>query len=167
MKICPICKQTYTDDNLNFCLNDGGTLARYTDDDAPPTVMMNQARTTQQNWQNYESPNAWGNQPLQTHQSSPFQQNQPFGQLNYQTPNQTLPIVSLVLGILAIFLTCCWGGFPLGLAAVITGYIGLQNINSNSQQYGGRGLAIGGIAAGAVALLFGVGMIIFAILGNL
>ena len=26
MKKCTICNQTYTDDSLNFCLNDGGTL---------------------------------------------------------------------------------------------------------------------------------------------
>lgn len=165
MKICQTCKQTYTDDNLNFCLNDGGVLTNY--DDAPPTVAFNQARTTQPNWQNFEPVTPWQNQPLQTNQSSPLQPNQSSYPAQYQSPNQTLPTVSLVLGILAILLTCCWGGFPLGLAAVITGYIGLQNTNNNSQLYSGRGLAIGGMATGAVALLFGVGMIILAILGNL
>lgn len=166
MKICQTCKQTYTDDNLNFCLNDGGVLTNY-GDDAPPTVAFNQARTTQPNWQNLEPPTPWQNQPLQVNQTSPLQPNQSSYSAPHQSPKQTLPTVSLVLGILAILLTCCWGGVPLGLAAVITGYIGLQNTNNNPQIYGGRGLAIGGIAAGAVALLGGIGMIILMIVGNL
>ena len=28
MKICPTCKETYTDDGLNFCLADGATLLK-------------------------------------------------------------------------------------------------------------------------------------------
>src|SRR3712207_6674071 len=27
MKQCPVCKSTYTDDSLSFCLNDGAALA--------------------------------------------------------------------------------------------------------------------------------------------
>ena len=36
--------------------------------------------------------------------------------------DQTLPTISLILGILSIVLSCCYGGLPLGLAAAITGY---------------------------------------------
>lgn len=167
MKICPACKQIYTDDNQNFCLNDGATLQN-DPDDAPPTLLMNQARTTQSNWQNYEAPPPWGNQPLQTSQAaSPLKTNQAFHPAQYQTPNQTLPTVSLVLGIFGILFTCCYGGIPLGLAALVTGYIGLKNSNENPQEYGGRGLAIAGIVTGAISLLFGVGIILFVILANL
>lgn len=44
MKICSQCRKTYDDDNLNFCLEDGGALA-FTDQ-AAPTVMMPPARET-------------------------------------------------------------------------------------------------------------------------
>jgi len=39
MKQCPSCKNTYTDDSLQFCLSDGTPLISMRDD-APPTVNM-------------------------------------------------------------------------------------------------------------------------------
>ncbi|MCY7345035.1 MAG: DUF4190 domain-containing protein [Pyrinomonadaceae bacterium] len=176
MKFCPVCNQTYTDDNLNFCLTDGGTLNDYKDNfnhqdnfnsDVPPTVLLNQTRTTQPNWQNYEPAPPWQNQPLQSNQASPLQPNQPFYPAQYQAQNQTLPTVSLVLGIFGILFTCCYGGIPLGAAAVVTGYVGLKNANENSQQFGGRGLAIAGMITGAVGLLISVGIFLIAIIAQL
>lgn len=170
MKFCPVCNQTYTDDNLNFCLTDGGTLNDYQDNfnsDVPPTVLLNQTRTTQPNWQNYEPAAPWQNQPLQSNQASPLQPNQPFYPAQYQAQNQTLPTLSLVLGIFGILFTCCYGGIPLGAAAVVTGYIGLKNANENSQQFGGRGLAIAGMITGAVGLLISVGIFLIAIIAQL
>lgn len=154
MKICPVCNQTYADDNLNYCLNDGGILTADTDD-APPTVSLDRARTTQQNWENYQAPTAWQNQPLQPNQTyQPLQQpNQPYYPAQIQGQNQTLPTVSLVLGIFAIVFICCYGGVPLGAAALVTGYLGLKNANENPTQFGGRGLAIGGIVTGVIGLL--------------
>jgi len=166
MKICPTCNQTYADDNTNFCLSDGATLMRDLDD-AAPTVMLNQVRTTQPNFQNYESPGTWQNQPIQTNYNSPLQPNQSSYPAQFQTQNQTLPTVSLVLGTFGILLTCCYGGIPFGLAALITGYIGLKNSGENPQQYGGRGLAIAGLITGAVGLLFSFGIILIAVLAQI
>ncbi len=165
MKICPACNQTY-DDNQNYCLNDGATLID-SQDDAPPTLMMDRARTTQPNWQNIQSEASRQNQPPQTTQYAPLQQNQPFYPAQHQIPNQTLPTISLVLGIFGVLFTCCYGGIPLGAAAVVTGYIGLKNHNENPQAYGGRGLAIAGMITGAVGLLFSAGIILIAIIANL
>ena len=59
MKQCPRCSQTYSDDQLNFCLEDGELLTAYATeppptryaDDAPPTVVLNEARVTNPaNW---------------------------------------------------------------------------------------------------------------------
>lgn len=158
MKICPACNQTYADDNLYYCLSDGATLSDLTDD-APPTVLLNKTRTTQQNWENYQTASpTWGNQPLQ--------QNQPFYPARIQEENQTLPTLALVLGICSIVFMCCYGGFPFGLAAVILGYIGLRNANENPMQYGGRGLAIAGIVTGVVGLLITVVIFLIAILAQ-
>lgn len=44
MKICPQCRKTYEDDNLNFCLEDGSALNF--SDQAAPTVMMPPPRET-------------------------------------------------------------------------------------------------------------------------
>lgn len=165
MKICPACHQTFADDNQNYCLNDGATLTYQ--DDAPPTLTMNQARTTQPNWQNYDTASTWQNQPLQNKQPVPLEPNQPFYPAQFQKPDQTLPIVSLVLGIFGILFTCCYGGIPLGAAALVIGYLGLKNIRENPEQYGGRGLAIAGVALGAFGLLFSFGIILIAILSKL
>ena len=160
MKICPACNQTYVDDNLNYCLNDGETLTlTFEADDAPPTVTFKRARTTQQNWENFQTPTPWQNQPLQQNQiHQPLQPNQSHHRLAQQIDgqNQTLPTVSLVLGIFAILFTCCWGGVPLGAAALVTGYLGLKNSGENPLQFGGRGLAIGGIVTGAIGLLISI-----------
>ncbi|HXF43662.1 MAG TPA: hypothetical protein VNK26_07970 [Pyrinomonadaceae bacterium] len=47
MKICPSCRRTYQDDNLNFCLEDGAVL-QAASAEAPATVLLNQPRTTGQ-----------------------------------------------------------------------------------------------------------------------
>jgi hypothetical protein len=167
MKVCSICNQTYSDENLNFCLSDGGLLIQQKDD-APPTILMNEVRTTQPNWGEYEAASTpWQNQPLQQTNQSQFP-NQPFypsGAVRGQ--DQTLPTISLILGILGIMLFCCYGGFPLGLAAAVTGYLGLQNTNKDPMQYGGRNLAIAGIILGAIAFLINLLLVLFGILASL
>lgn len=160
MKICPRCNQTFTDENQNFCLNDGELLQRF-EDDAPPTVMLDAARTTNpNNWQQYEAPRgaapaAWQPPPLQ---------NQPFGGASgfAASADKTLPTVSLVLGILSLTLVCCHAGLPLGLAAVITGFLGMKNADSDPARYGGRGFAVGGMVLGAVALLSAIVFLLIA-----
>ncbi len=163
MKTCMVCQQTYHDDNLNFCLNDGGILTEVRDD-APPTILMNQVRTTQPNWAEHEPSSPWGSQPMQTQSPNP-----PFHPVAGMPPgqNQVLPTVSLVLGVLGLLLFCCWGGIPLGVAAAITGYLGYQNANTDPQQYGGRGLAIAGMILGAISLLFGVLILIVSFAGSI
>lgn len=168
MKICSVCNQTYADDNLNYCLTDGGTLTSY-NDDAPPTIMLNRARTTQQNWENYQTPPTnWGNQPLQQQNQSyqPVPQNQPFYPAAVQGQNQVMPTVSLVLGIVSIMFACCYGGIPFGAAALILGLIGLKNVNENPIQFGGRGLAVGGIVTGVIGLLISLGLLLIVILSG-
>ena len=107
--------------------------------------------------------------------------NTPFGNADrqiYQAPysppmaitssvDQTLPIISLVLGVLGFVTICCYGGFPLGLAAVITGYLGMKNADQNPQKYGGKGMAIGGLILGAIGLISGVIFIIGVIISSM
>lgn len=47
MKICPRCQKTYTDDNLNFCLEDGSVLTQASASAPPDTVMMPTPQVTQ------------------------------------------------------------------------------------------------------------------------
>ncbi len=97
-------------------------------------------------------------------------QNTPFQTLPIsvgQGQNQTLAIVSLVLGILGVLLSfCCYGGIPFGIAALITGFLGMKNVNANPSMYGGKGLAIGGMITGAIGFLITIGIIILVVVLN-
>lgn len=164
MKVCPNCQQQYADDDLNFCLNDGGILTREIDD-AAPTVMLNQARTTNQNWSNVNNDpfTPWQNQPLQQQQ-----QNQAFYKPQWTQGNdQTLPTLSLIFGILSMLMVCCYGGFYFGVAALIIGYIGWNNSVKDPEKYGGQGLALAGLILGAISFFGTLLIVIFAILGNI
>jgi hypothetical protein len=67
--------------------------------------------------------------------------------------NQTLPIVSLVFGILSL---CCYVSPLTGIVALITGFLGMKNANNDPSQYGGKGLAIAGMICGGVFFLIGI-----------
>ncbi len=81
--------------------------------------------------------------------------------------DQVLPIVSLVLGILSIVLFCCYGGFPFGIAAIITGYLGYRNTNQDPEHFTGRGMAIAGMILGVVGFLGLIMLILAGIAGSI
>src|SRR3954453_13067122 len=131
MKQCPRCSRTYTDDGLNFCLEDGEMLRPYLQEqpppppqfrpEPPPTVMINEARVT--------DPTSWPSQP-QSAPPAPWQPQQAgvqpsqFAAMAMPSPNQTLAIVSLGLGIASITIGwCCSTGMLLSPAALVTGFI--------------------------------------------
>lgn len=159
MKRCPRCGQQYTDSDINFCLNDGELLSRLPaeepyrspfsggSEDPPPTVMMNPPRVTNPtDWQAPAQPMAqW--QPA----GSPQPQFSPY--IMTPTPNQTLAIVSLCLGIGSMTIGwCCSAGLAMGPGAIITGFIALSMMKKDPTLYGGRGFAIGGIVTGTLFL---------------
>ncbi len=178
MKICTICNQTYANDEQNYCLVDGGLLTK-SSDDPPPTVMMNQARKTNEmgyseppknRWANESNQPNWSGQasagPMAPWQNQQMPQNQSYmpPQL-YQQQNQTLPIVSLVLGILSV-VTCCYG-FPFGIAAAITGYIGMNNANNNPTVFTGRGFAIAGLTLGIINIALTIVILLIMLAGSI
>ena len=62
---------------------------------------------------------------------------------------------SLVLGIIALVLVCCWPlSLPLGLAATITGGLGLKSRNNKGMAVAGLVLGILSLCAAGMFLLF-------------
>ncbi len=178
MKRCPACGQTYTDQNINFCLNDGELLSHLAEDslqgrfgneppptmfadDSPPTLMMGSARVTNQtNWQ------PAGQHPV------PWQSQTPVGfasalPAHLQPRNQTLPTVSLILGISSLIFVCCFGGVWLGLPAAIIGFLGMRNADAFPDRFGGRGMAIAGIIIGTITFFMSIMHIIFTAIGGM
>jgi hypothetical protein len=173
MKQCPQCHQTYTDDQLNFCLEDGELLTAVAPgrpsslyaDDPPPTVLLNESRVTNPaNWPTSPQPSPvarWQGvqQDMQGRGLS-----SPAGFV--ASKDQTIPTISLILGIASVVLICCYGGIWLGLPAAILGFLGMRNADSNGSRYGGRGMAIGGMVLGGISLLASLAVAFIAILSS-
>ena len=165
MKKCLKCGQSYSDDTLNFCLNDGELLVDVRGfehvtgyaDDSPPTILMNDTRVTNPIDWPQSSPVQWP--PHSPPAKVPLQQ---YPMAGYGvSQNTTLPTVSLILGIVSCFLVCCAGGIWLGLPAAVVGYLALKNIEGNPAAYGGRGMAIAGLVIGIITFLASFFFLIF------
>ncbi len=163
MKRCLKCGQTYSDDTLNFCLNDGELLIRHDGyeppptlfaDDSPPTLVMDQPRVT--------NPIDWAQSSLGRPESATLATaNQQYGISGYSgTHDQTLSTISLVLGIISVFLVCCFGGIYAGLPAAIVGFIAMKNVENDPSRYGGRGMAIAGMILGIVTFLASISILL-------
>ncbi|HEV7699448.1 MAG TPA: DUF4190 domain-containing protein [Pyrinomonadaceae bacterium] len=160
MKQCPRCSQTYSDDTLNFCLSDGELLSYVPPgrvvDDSPPTMILDQARVTDplSGWQQQSA-----QPPAKWQPQTPAAQFGGFGMAVAQ--DKTFPTVALVLGILSLAVSCCYGGIWLGLPAAIIGFIGMKNVDKDPNRYGGRGLALAGMIMGVISFLITL-LIVFA-----
>ncbi len=168
MKRCPRCNQTYTDDTLNFCLNDGELLTMEQPSpggyiEEPPTMVIDGARVTDPiSWQQpppAAPPAQWQPRPVAAQQFG--------GYAVASRPDQTLATVAMILGIVSLAVSCCYGGIWLGIPALIVGFLALRNINNDSTKYGGRGLALAGLIMGGISFLITLLIIIAAIAGNI
>jgi hypothetical protein len=107
-----------------------------------PFDQPSSAPIAQTEWTPPPVPDAgWQNQEIG--QDTPFQPPPP----GTGSVNQTLPIVSLILGIVSL---CCYIGWLTGPAALVTGYLSLKNINRDPSTYGGKPLAIVGMVLGGI-----------------
>lgn len=129
----------------------------------PSNQTFNPPPVQQNDWTPPPAPVAsWQNQEIGS--NTPF--NPPVAGVEGQ--NKTLAIVSLVCGVLSCL--CCFS-IITGPAAVVTGYIAKGNIEKNPAEYGGRGLALGGIITGAIGVVITIILIVlqvfFGLLGSM
>jgi len=76
-------------------------------------------------------------------------------------------IAGLVLGILSFLLSfCCCGGLPFNLLGLICSLVGLVQVNSQPEVYGGKGLAIAGLITSGLSLLVGIGVMLLGVALN-
>ncbi|MEU5908246.1 DUF4190 domain-containing protein [Micromonospora sp. NPDC047467] len=124
----------------------------------------------------YGAPQApYGQQPQDPYgqPQAPYGQQQPYGAPSYpnagypqaQGQNNTLGLVSMILGIASIPLICClYLGIPLGIAGVVTGYLAQQKVSQGQANNGGQAKA--GLICGAVGAGLGVLLLILSIVGS-
>ncbi|MCU0240025.1 MAG: DUF4190 domain-containing protein [Pyrinomonadaceae bacterium] len=114
-------------------------------------AMGNQQMDQQTAWTPPPAPvSSWQNQEIG--QNTPFQ---PPAVVS-QGQNQTLAIVSLVLGILSI--VCCQLTGPV---AIVTGWMAKNKADENPGEFGGRGLALAGFITGIIGSILLVLVIIY------
>jgi len=132
MKICPKCQKTYTDANLNFCLDDGTVLNQAADQSMPETILLNQARPTAEPQQFPTAP-----QQMPQQQQAGWNTGQPQYSMQPKKSSKTWVWVLLIVGGLILL---CGGG---GLAGLI--YLGTQadkgltNVNSTPSKNSNSG----------------------------
>ncbi len=122
MKICPRCQKTYSDDGLNFCLDDGAVLTQsaVVDQSLPATVFLNQTPPTNPN------------QPFGSQSGAPSGWNNP-NQFSMQPPKKSRAWI-WVLGILGGLMLLCGGGF----AGFVYWASKLENTNRNISRSANR-----------------------------
>ncbi len=74
-----------------------------------------------------------------------------------------LALGSLICGILS-FTLCSFLGLFLGPVALVMGFIAKKKADEDPSQFGGRGLALGGMVTGILGLLAGIGIVGFLLL---
>ena len=92
-----------------------------------------------------------------------------YGTPGYGTPAQpqnTLGLVGMILGIASIPLLCCFYiGLPLGIAAAVVSYLGLNKVKQGVAN--NRGMAMAGLICGGVAAGLGILLIVLSVAFNL
>lgn len=124
-----------------------------------PTALPFQEPAPVAEWSPPPAPeSAWQNQQIGS--NTPFQPT-PAG-AGVGGENKTLAIISLVCGILSL-ICCSW--FVPAIAAIVMGFIARGKANSDPANYGGAGLAMGGIITGGISILVGIVVVILYVLG--
>ena len=178
MKHCPTCSANFDDDDLGYCTDDGTPLlaganpfgqdaqATKLFDEQPVTQVMSAPRPTQYGvgtppmqaptpepyrWANESPPApapAWTPPPVPMYPAIRQQQ---------QT---TVAILSLVFGLASITIGWICFGLPLGILAMILGFVALSQIRRNPAQYGGKPLALCGLITGGIVFLVHVAIFV-------
>jgi hypothetical protein len=76
-------------------------------------------------------------------------------------------VAALVMGILAIILSCCCYGIPFNLMGVVFALIALHQIRNEPERYAGKNLAITGLILSALSILVSVVLLLIGVTSGL
>jgi hypothetical protein len=162
MKRCPTCNQTFAEDWLGFCTQDGTALV----DDrgatseplstivSPPPV----ATPVDQAVRSLPSTEPVGGPQVPAPQPGPPAWKPPPPPSYIQPQNKGMATASMIIGIASM---ACLGPIP-GIVAIVLGAMTLSQIKKNPDTVAGKQQAMTGIITGSLAILiYGVGFIIY------
>jgi hypothetical protein len=162
VKRCPTCNQTFEEEWLSFCTQDGTTLMEDTAPVAPqPTSRASPAATPSSpnedvTW-NLPSP---GEAPPEPKPLQPAWQPPP--PPSYAAaPNKSLGVAAMILGIISVTVGwMCFGPIP-GIAAIVLGAVALSQIKKNPDRVSGKQFAWVGVVTGSLTVVIYVVVMIF------
>lgn len=176
MKRCPTCNQTFEEEWLSFCTNDGTGLVETeaSPREPPPTIRIESPDTSPSGKPTFDLPGSYNPPPAQfvPPQPATLPWQPPAPPAHRAAPQQGLAIASLVLGLCSItFGWCCSLGLVTAPVAIVMGIVSLVQIKNDPSKHTGKPPAIIGIATGGAYLVFWVLLVLlygFAIfMGNL
>lgn len=155
MKRCPTCNQTFEEEWLSFCPQDGTTL---TSDEVrsepPPTIV---APPPVDPGEHHDRGFAGGYQPQFAGAPMESVWQPPPPPLYAQPQNNGLAIASMITGIASLI---CMGPI-LGIVAVVLGGVALSQIKKDPSIAGSKPFAVTGVVTGSVSLVLCGGIGIF------
>ena len=178
MKRCPTCNQTFTDEWLTFCTQDGTSLvAADTSVIDPPVTLVNPSLPPSVSPFEQPTMDLPGKSAPAPALYDPPQMPQP----GFRPPpppaypvatEKNMALLSMIFGIVSITIGfCCYFGVLTAPVAIGLGVYALSLIKKDSNKYGGKGMAIAGIITGSLYFVFLILIILFyglaALMGNL
>ncbi|HEY0006554.1 MAG TPA: DUF4190 domain-containing protein [Pyrinomonadaceae bacterium] len=146
MKRCPTCYQTYTDDTLSFCLEDGGLLTRISEPagsyDPNATARYPQPRSTEAPTEVYRT-----DTPLINQVAMNDRPQMPLPDVGRSMSASPKAVMALVFGVMG-FIIC--GLF--GIGGIIIGRQELRAIEAGQSPVAGTGFARAGVICGWISL---------------
>jgi len=162
VKRCPSCNQTFDEEWLSFCTQDGTTLIEDAGAQSgpPPTILATPPAVPKPEQANVNfSPGGYGAPVRQ--EADPLAWKPPPPPTYVQPQNKSLAVASMVLGIISITVGWfCLGPIP-AIAGIILGIVALSQMKKNPDHFGGKPFAWTGIITGGLMLLIYVGIMIF------
>jgi Domain of unknown function (DUF4190) len=164
MKSCPTCNQTFDEEWLSFCTQDGTTLIEEAAPaEPPPTVLASSsALASEPKW----NPPADNRPPARSPWAAPDPQGwQPPPPPAYmQQQNKSLANAAMVIGIISVTVGwLCLGPLP-AIVAIVLGAIALSQIKKSPDRVGGKQAAwVGVITGGLTVLIYAVVMIFYVV----
>ncbi|HXT62264.1 MAG TPA: DUF4190 domain-containing protein [Pyrinomonadaceae bacterium] len=166
MKRCPTCNQTFDEEWLSFCTQDGTTLI---DEPAAsseplPTILSPSQADASAQQPTWLTPAA--ELPVSSPEWAPPQPGTPVWQPPPPPPyaqpqSKGLATAAMILGIISVTVGwLCMGPIP-GIAAIIMGAIALSQIKKTPDNVSGKPMAMVGLITGSVTVLIYAGIMIF------
>ena len=163
MKRCPTCNQTFEEDWLSFCTQDGTTLVDdqgVTSEPLPTIVSPPPPVATPMDEAAWNLPSAGidaGPKVLTQRPAQPTWQPPPPPSY-IQPQSKGMATASMIIGIASM---ACLGPIP-GIVAIVLGAMSLSQIKKDPDTVAGKQQAMTGIITGSLAILiYGVGFIIY------